>query len=235
MRKKIIQLPKGYISYSQIQLWKNDRERYKALYFDNRDELRISNKGMEYGKEVASALERGESVDDVVTDTAMSLLPKYDVADKEIKAAMKTKDGEITLLGRPDTMDSITHDFREYKTGRVPWTASKAQNHPQMVFYAMLIYIAYGTKLNHAFLDWIETYEEGGVVKPTGHIQSFEVRFALRDILDCMAETAKVAKEIEAEWIFHVPDPKLQWDGPTEACAECGGWERHRQECVKCE
>ena len=28
-KKRYIQLPKEYISYSQIQLWKSDKERYK--------------------------------------------------------------------------------------------------------------------------------------------------------------------------------------------------------------
>ena len=211
MKKKIIQLPKGYISYSQCELWKADPARYRQIYFDNRDELRITNKGMEYGKTVASALERGESVEDVVTDTAMSLLPKYDVADKEIRADMKTKDGWLTLLGRPDTMDSLSKDFREYKTGRIEWTAAKAQKHPQMAFYAMLIYVAYGVALKDAYLDWIETYEEQGVVKPTGRIESFHVTFALTDILQCMADTAKVAKEIESAYAVHVRDPALEW------------------------
>lgn len=237
MRKKIIQLPRGYISYSQVQLWLHNRPQYIALYFDNRDELRMTNKGMEFGKEVATALERGEAVDDIVTDTAMSLLPKYDVADKEIKAPMKTRDGEIMLLGRPDTMDSLTYDFREYKTGRIPWTQAKAQKHPQMVFYAMLIYVWKGKALKEAWLDWIETYEEAGIVKPTGKIESFKVTFSLRDILDCMALTTKVAKEIEQAYALHVPDKKLQWsdDGPLEPCGECESWGAHRQECTHCE
>ncbi len=233
MKKKIIQLPRAYISYSQIQLWMNDRERYKALYFDNRDELRITNKGMEFGKETATALENDERVEDAVMDIAMSMLTKYDVADKEIKADMKTKDGAITLLGKPDSMDSVTHDFVEYKTGRVPWTRAKAQKHPQMVFYAMLIYVAYGTKLNSALLEWIETFEENGVVKPTGRVEKFPVTFMFRDILDCMAQTTKVAKEIEAAYAVHERDPKLDWG--DEECPECGSFNGHRNECVKCE
>lgn len=211
MRKKVIQLPRGYISYSQIQLWQNDKKRYKEIYFDGRDELRVSNPGMEYGKIVATALEHGKDTDDLLTDTAMGLLPKYDVADQEIRAELKTKDGVIEVLGRPDTMDSHSYAFREYKTGKSPWTQKKAQNHLQMKFYAMLIYLKYKKPLREAHLDWIETVFEDGQTKPTGRVESFRVVFSLQDILNTMALTSRVAKEIEIAYASHVPDSKVQW------------------------
>ena len=49
-RRKVIQTPKGYLSYSQIQLWKADKQRYRKLYFANKSEHRLHNKEMEYGK-----------------------------------------------------------------------------------------------------------------------------------------------------------------------------------------
>lgn len=207
-KKKVIQLPKGYLSYSQIQLWKSDKKRYIELYFNNRNELRLSNSGLEYGKIVADALERGTETNDLLTDTAMSLIIKYDVRDQEIRTEIKSKDGAIGVIGRPDTMDSITKHFREYKTGRVKWTQNKAQKHPQMVFYAMLIYLAHGVILKEAYLDWIETVEEDGVVKPTGRLETFKVTFTLMDIMECIAMTTRVAKEIEVAWASHIMPPE---------------------------
>jgi hypothetical protein len=211
MKKRIIQLPRGYLSYSQKELWKNDRERYMGIYFDGREELRHSNNAMEYGKVVADALEKGKDTGDVLTDAAMLLLPKYDLADEELRVELRTKDGWIPLLGRLDTRDSKSWDFREYKTGKQPWTQSKAEKHPQMRFYAMLVYLASQKQLKEAYLDWIETESVDGVTKPTGRIQSFRVPFTLTDILKEMAETSRVAKEIEIAWASHVRDPKYDY------------------------
>ncbi len=217
-QKKTIQLPKEYLSYSQIQLWKNDPKRYIELYFNGRNELRISNSGMEYGKVVAEALEKGIQTGDLLTDAAMLLLPKYDIADQEIRTTIKTEDGCFDVIGRPDSMSSATKDFLEYKTGKGAWTAKKAQKHPQMVFYAMLIYLAHKVVLPGAKLIWIQTedqeiwdpnsYNSKKVIKPTGRVENFDVYFTLQDILGCMAETIRVAKEIEIAWVSHVKPPE---------------------------
>lgn len=220
MKKKVIQLPRGYISYSQKQLWKNDKQRYKEIYFDNRDELRTSNAGMEYGKVVADALEKGVQTDDLLTDSAMLLLPKYDVADQEIRVEFKTKEGTVMVLAKPDTRDSKSWAFREYKTGKTRWTQKKAQEHPQMRFYAMAIYLASGKVIREAHLDWIETFDmvtatdDSGLpterkITPTGHVETFTVKFTLNDILNEMADTARVAKEIEIAYASHIPRKEL--------------------------
>lgn len=217
MTKKHIQLPKDYLSYSQMMLWVNSPEKYKQIYFDQRDELRTSNRGQEYGKVVADALENGIETGDLLTDAAMLMLPKYDIADKEIVAELVTKAGIIPLLGKPDSMDSKTKRFIEFKTGngRNPWTRSKAQNHPQMRFYAMVIYLAYGVMLDDALLVWIETDYEGEypnhVIKPTGRVESFTVTFTRKDLFDTMAAVSKVAKEIAIAYAAHEKDPRLEW------------------------
>lgn len=209
MKKKYIQLPRIYISYSQIQLWKADKKRYIELYFNGKNEFRLNNSGLEYGKIFANALENEEEVGNLLTDTAMALLPKYDTRDKEINVELKTKQGWIKIIGRPDMLDSKTKNFREIKTGRVKWTENKAQKHPQMIFYAMIIYLAYGVLLSEAYLDWVETFEDtDGVVKPTGRLETFHVTFTPQQIMECMAMTSRVAKEIEIEWICHVPPPE---------------------------
>jgi hypothetical protein len=209
---KVIQLPKEYLSCSQIALWQSDKERYKRIYFDGREEMRVNNAGMEYGKIVASALEVGADTGDLLTDTAMGLLIKYDIADKEIRTVLKTLDGEIGVLGRPDTLDSKTHAFREYKTGKTKWTQNKAQKHFQLKFYQMLIYLHYGTVLNEAYLDWIETERTPeGVTRPTGRVESFKVSLSYNDIMETMALTSKVAKEIETEWLTYERPPEDVW------------------------
>ena len=218
MKKKLIQLPKTYLSYSQIQLWKSSRARYIELYMNNNQAFRLENSGMAYGKVVADALEKGLETGDLLTDAAMLLLPKYDVADKEIRATIKTKEGSFDIIGRPDSLDSKTKAYIEYKTGKGAWTLAKAQKHPQMLFYALLIYLAYGVVLNEAKLIWIQTEDvveqygpedwlqgEKKSIKPTGHIETFEVKFTLAEILNCLADTIRIAKEIELVWLSHIP------------------------------
>lgn len=216
MKKKIIQLPKPHLSYSQIQLWKNSRQRYIELYFNNDKRFVLNNSGLSYGKVIADALEKGVETGDILTDAAMLLLPKYDVADKEIRVTINTKDGCFDVIGKPDSLDSKTKAFYEFKSGKGKWTQAKAQKHPQMIFYAMLIYLAHGVVLDQASLIWIQTedvteaYKEGDwlpgdkkSIKPTGHVEAFNVYFSLQDILSCMAETIRVAKEIELAWLSH--------------------------------
>ncbi len=217
MKKKIIQLPKTYLSYSQISLWKSSPQRYIELYMNNNQAMRLNNSGLAYGKVVADALEKGVETGDILTDAAMLLLPKYDVADKEIRATVKTKDGCFDIIGRPDSLDSKTKEFYEFKSGKGRWTLNKAQKHPQLIFYALLIYLAYGVVLKGAKLIWIQTedviepYKEGDwlpgdkkSIKPTGRIEVFVVNFTLSDILNTLASTIKIAKEIEIAYISHI-------------------------------
>lgn len=206
MRKKIIQLPSGCLSYSQVQLWQADKTRYKEIFFNKNDGARFMNEGMAYGKIVADALEAGTETGDLLTDIAMSLLVKYEVRDVEMEGVLKTKDGEIKIVSHPDTFDPKTYAFREYKTGKVKWTQKKADNWFQLKFYAMLIYLKYGVIPPEVHLDWIETFKDtDGQIKPTGRVETFKVNIKMSDIINTMALTSKVAKEIEAEWVVHVP------------------------------
>lgn len=208
-KKRILQLPHGYLSYSQICLWQSDPDQYAAVYFDDRQELRSSNAGMEYGKVVADALEHGIQTGDLLTDSAMTMLPKYDVADKEVRTVLSTKEFDVPILIKPDSLDSVTKNFYEYKTGKTPWTQKKAQNHLQLKYYAMGIYLEYKKLLRGCKLIWIETERTPEGVKPTGRVKEFPVTFSMSDLTETMALTARVAREIEVAWAAHVPDPRL--------------------------
>lgn len=203
-----IQLPKPYLSYSQMDLWKRNKASYKQKYFDGRDDLFSSNRAMDYGKVVADLLERDERHDDVLTDTAMFLLPKYDVRDKEFRAIVTSDTEEVEILIKPDSLDSATHNFYEYKTGKVPWTIKKAQNHLQMHYYAVGIFFTH-QKIPTASLIWIETEHVENEVKPTGKIEEFPVHIDLETISWCANDIINVAKEIELEWLTHIPDPRI--------------------------
>lgn len=205
-KRKIIELPAGCLSYSQVSTWLASPERYKKLYFGTGmgNDGGFWNEGMAYGKIVADAMENYEETGDLLTDMAIAQLVKYDLRDKEMEAVMKTKDGDIVIRSHPDTMDSKTFALREYKTGKVKWTQKKADKWFQCKFYAMLVYIKHGVVPPSNHLDWIETYvDTDGETKPTGHVETFELDIGLKEILETMAITSRVAKEIEAEWLIH--------------------------------
>lgn len=209
MKKKYIFLPKGYLSYSQMMLWQNDPAKYKRQYFDGRDES-FTNSGQDFGKRVANALETNDDTGDVLTDAAMLLLPKYDLMDQSFIAEFKEKGGRwLKIIAKPDTFNTISHAFRETKTGKSknPWTQTKAQNHPQMIFYAVAIWLKYGTMNDHAFLDWIETEDTDEGIKPTGRVETFRVTFKPEDYYQFQAKMLKTAHEIEQAWAAHETKP----------------------------
>ncbi len=208
-RKKFIALPKHHFSYSQWSLWLSDPERYKQLYFDKRDDLKYSNRGQTFGKEVADALEAARETGDLLTDSAMLLLPKYDTADQPIEVDVKTQYGWLNLVAKPDSFDSVRHGFIEFKTGKGknPWTKEKAQNHLQMWFYAVVIWQKFGTVLDTAKLAWIETEDTPEGIKPTGTVSVFPVSFSRAGLMGALARIIKSAHEIEVAWASHVTKP----------------------------
>lgn len=202
-----------------MALWLTSPKKYADLYFDNRDELRTTNSGQIYGKVVSDALEQENETGDLLTDSAMLLLPKYDIRDKQFDVDVKTKDGWLKLVAKPDFMDSTTKNFVEVKTGVHPWTQSKAQNHLQMIFYAVVIWQKYGVKNAGAKLAWIETervmkFDDTGrhiipKIIPTGRVETFDVTFTSMQYLDTLQQMVTVAKEIEIAWASHVTNPEL--------------------------
>ncbi len=208
MKKRYLSLPKEYISYSQLSQWQRDPTQYKAIYFDQRDELRSTNAGLEYGKAVADALEHGIQTDDLLTDAAMLLLPKYDITDQEFRVDMKVGKAWVTILAKPDSLDSKTKSFYEYKTGKQPWSKQKAQNHLQLHLYATAVYLKYRI-IPNVKLIWIETEWVDGTVIPTGRVEEFEVILTMKDILACMSLVGRVAKKIEVAFAAHVPNKAI--------------------------
>ncbi len=209
MKKSYFQLPRGYLSYSQTQLWLSNPTRYATQYFDGRKDD-YSNGGQQYGKVVADAMEAGRDTGDLLTDAAMLLLPKYDVRDQSFEVEFKEKDSKwLTLIIKPDMFNSTTHEFREIKTGVHPWTQSKANKHPQLIFYAFGIWIKYGTKNKDCYLDYVETEKTSDGIKPTGLIKSFHVMFKPADYAVFKAKALQVASEIELAWASHVTRPYI--------------------------
>ena len=67
----------------------------------------------------------------------------------------------------------------------------------------MCIFLKYKHITEYTYLDWIETEEINGTIKPTGKILTFKVKIGKDVILDTLIKVVKVAKEIETEFLTH--------------------------------
>ncbi len=198
MKNKKLLNPRGYISWTQVDMWLRSPERYKRRYFENEDDF--ENAAMRYGKATSEALESGERTDDELMNTVVALLPRYKEREYEIRVPLETQSGMVDLLGKLDTFEAVPLRFREYKTGVVPWNQSKASKHRQVHHYATLIYLKYGKLPTEAWLDWAETQRSGEDVSFTGRIESYPVKIGLREVVEYMALAGRVAREIDVEY-----------------------------------
>lgn len=156
---------------------------------------------MDFGKDFASFMEIDET-DDEIAKLIKATIPKYDKPEEELKATLRALGCEVELLGKPDSLESVTWDFLEYKTGKTKWTQEKAQKHGQLIFYKTIIYILRG-KIVSSKLIWIPTgdiYDEEDVrhIAFTGQIPlCFTVEHTMTDILKMMNRIVKGAERME--------------------------------------
>lgn len=185
-------LPRGYISWSQLSLYKQNKEKYISKYILG-EEVDFENSGLKYGKIISELLESNKKSQNETENILKIVLPKYKEREKEISVKMKTKNGDVVLLGKLDTYQS--GKFREYKTGTIIWTQEKANNHDQITFYSLMLFLK-NQEIPQSHLDWIETKNENDEISLTGKIKSFEVKKSLSDLLLLKKEIEKMAIDV---------------------------------------
>ena len=183
-----MKLPRGYLSWSQMDLFQKNPEEYKRVYILG-EERNISNPYLDFGKLLADGLEKNIELDFELENLKL-LLPKYKIAEKKIEVKMNG----IKLLGYIDSFNPKTKAIYEYKTGKSRWTQDRADKHGQLDFYSVLIYVKYKV-IPKIELVWVET-EQNRIIRPTGKIQTFKVKKDLKDVLKMMSKIQKVAKKI---------------------------------------
>lgn len=198
-----ILLPKVHLSWTQLNTWMTNPDRYKRETFEGGKKL--DTKFLRFGKDIATLIEDGKHKD---------LLPDlevYDTPEHEIRIEI----AGIPILAYLDSYCSKTNNFREYKTGTIPWTQSKVQKHDQLVFYATALKWSTGKTPEFCDLDWIETKEyhepttdfwrEGGkIIGVTGRIKSFHREFDEREINRMEQLIIRTATEISEAYIKYI-------------------------------
>lgn len=199
MKKKLLN-PRGYLSWTQIDMWLRSPDRYVRRYMHGEEER--ANSAMEFGKRTSDALESGAETGDLLLDTVVKLLPHYEKREHEIRVPFETPDGTVDLLGKLDTFGMKQGPrFREYKTGRVPWTQTKANKHRQLHHYDALIYLKHRKLATEVWLDWAETeWREDGELGFTGKMLAFHVELGMKDVLEYLSIAARAAREIDQRY-----------------------------------
>lgn len=156
---------------------------------------------MNYGKSFATAMEQGDS-DDVIIKAVSKRVPKFEKPEYRIEANLATEWGEIPLLGFMDSSrPNPVEGFREYKTGQHPWTQRKVDNHGQITFYSLEVYILEKKLPKEIFLDWIETQkDEDGKIFATGKIVTFETSRQIGDLLEMTTIIKRTASQIHSAY-----------------------------------
>ena len=188
-------LPRKYLSWSQMNCWLSNPERYRREYFENSDKL--DSRYLRFGKGMAKMIEEGKHKE-LLPDLIVYDSPEYEI---------RTEILGVPILSFLDTYDSKNNIFREYKTGKHPWDQSKVQKHDQLLFYATALKFATGNMPEYCDLDWIETKEgtmevddfwreNENIINTTGRIVSFHREFDEREITRMEDLIVKVAEDI---------------------------------------
>lgn len=197
---KTIRLPRGYLSWSQFDLFNRNEDAYIREYIQGEERRNgwAQERAMEFGKTIAQVLEGTDTDDDIVA-LMKATVPKYQKSEYEVKASLKAKGREVMLLGK---LDSYEHTdipkFLEYKTGKWKWTQEKANKHGQLLFYKVMLWINLG-KIADSKLVWIPTEESdiGELCLSGEEPKVFDVTHTQADILSMMGKIIRTAERIE--------------------------------------
>jgi hypothetical protein len=191
--------PRPYLSWTQLNLWESSPERYKQTYFYGK---RIPiNRGMAFGKTMATGLENDEASGDPLLDLLMAQLPKFECMEHEVRANLNLGRGvePIPLLAKLDSARSNLTGFKEYKTGQKPWSKKLVDESGQITFYQTIIYCATGKLANDIELVHVETEtDEAGRVVATGKIYPHRTTRNMADVLKMFMRIKKAWAGITA-------------------------------------
>ena len=136
-------LPKGYLSYSAIDLWLKSPKQFRRRYYENAPMLNTPE--LTFGKKIATLLEN--------KDESMSHIKQYKKPEQEINMTVEG----VKIFGYIDSFDPETNSLIEYKTGRNPWDAVKVRKHIQLDLYSLAIQTMFGDVNDDCELVWMET------------------------------------------------------------------------------
>lgn len=186
------QLPKPYLSPSQIELAMTNPEGYVRKYIYGEESA--ASIQQEFGKTITDILEGRTKVPRALKKQLASV-PKYRANDVEISCQLKQGKETVRLMG---FLDGENPEIQgEYKTGMVPWTQKRVSDSLQLRLYALIKYKNTGS-IPFQELTWLETKWEGAEIELTGKAQTFKVLHTVQTMLETEALVWKAYKKILA-------------------------------------
>jgi len=183
-----------YFSWSQYDLWTRSKREYWKRYSLGAEQK--SNRFFDKGKELATFAETGEITtrgDDPMLQLVVSKMPRLDVAEDELRFKVDGKE----VLGFADAASVGHEQFLEYKTGKIPWTQERVDEHEQLAFYALGYFQLYGI-IPNSQLVWIETMDtdDDGLLY-TGTVKVFNRDFTEKELSLMYDKISTVIQEID--------------------------------------
>lgn len=201
MYDKIKQWKERPLSWSQISSFEYDPKQWFDKYILGIEQPKTPE--LEFGSMVGKKLE---------TDpTFLPQIQRHNVMEHEFKCEF----GGVKLVGYADSFCTITNrKLAEYKSGVKIWDKSRVDQHGQLTFYALCIYIMYGIKPEDIEIEliWMPTkrIEKGDLsvtiefVEPIEeNIKVFKTKRTMSDILKFGARIKKDLKEMELYALSH--------------------------------
>lgn len=152
IKTKQYNLPKKYLSYSQLDLWRKSKDQYRERYYYE-DGIPFENAETIFGKKIAKMLEDG------IRHPVLDKIPKYKFSEYKIQIDV----GGVPFFG---VMDSFSKHFKrilEYKTGKQAWDIVRVRKHDQLVVYSLLTKLKFGKVDPLVRLVWMETAYKKGI------------------------------------------------------------------------
>lgn len=205
-----IKTPRGYISWTQLDLIEKNEDEYIRTYIQGQERKigKAQERAMTFGKTVAEVLE-GADTDDEIIRLVKATIPRHSEMEKEITATLTAHGRSVKMLGRLDSYEEDPDEpaFLEYKTGKVKWTQKMANKHGQLLFYKTMIWINI-RKMATSELIWIPTEDVEGEQNEWGEAELhtaftgdmpviFAVEHTTQDILEMMQRVNRAALRIE--------------------------------------
>lgn len=194
----IYTLPKPYLSYSALNLWKINKDDFRNRYYLN---IKFGeNKYSLFGKEIHQQLEQGAE--------HLLHIPRYPKHEVEIRSEV----GGVPILAYLDSFHPDEKRFLDYKTGMKKWTQKQVDDLLQLPFYSMLVEREYGFVHPETKIVWLETrlvkstglLTQGDTLELSGRHEVFtrEISAAERDhMVAWVVESAKAISEDYQEFL----------------------------------
>lgn len=177
-------LPKGYLSWSQMNCWMTNPVRYVKEYFEDGEKLdtRYLRFGSQFSKmveelceimkripnrqlavvELANEYPMDENMQSVLMELDIEGVSEYQIGNSgrkdDINPVCLVR-GIVPILAFLDKYVLRTSGMQEYKTGLAAWTLAKVQKHDQLPFYGVGLKWVGRPVPGYADLHWIETKE----------------------------------------------------------------------------